>query len=103
MAKIYDSPDDVNLNDVVEVIGVISLENSDDGAFFQSPLKIAKSSSNSGSNFVPKIAHVHVIKLIQLIHTNPLLPVEMSMSYKTEMMQASDKHRAYIHLQNKQA
>ena len=89
VAKIYDSPDDVNLNDVVEVIGVLSLENSDDGAFFQSPIKLAKSSSKSDNKYFTKVPHVHVIKLIQLIHTNPLLPVEMSMVYKTELMQAS--------------
>ena len=89
VAKIYDSPDDVNLNDVVEVIGVLSLENSDDGAFFQSPIKIVKSSSKSCNSFAAKVPHIHVIKLVQLIHTNPLLPVEMSMAYKTDLMQAS--------------
>ena len=96
VCKIYESPDDVNLNDVVEVIGILALDCTDDGTFFSStPVSrkssIASTSTNDTtedvSTFPPKIPHVHVLKLIQLNHTNPLLPIELSLPLRTQLMQ----------------
>jgi hypothetical protein len=92
VCKIYESPDDVNLNDVVEVIGILALDSTDDGTFFASTPMTGKSSIASNdsadvSTFPPKIPHIHVLKLIQLNHTNPLLPIELSLPLRTQLMQ----------------
>ncbi len=91
VCKIYESPDDVNLNDVVEVIGILALDCTDDGTFFASMSRKLSIASNDTpedvSTFPKKIPHVHVMKLFQLNHTNPLLPIELSLPLRTQLMQ----------------
>jgi hypothetical protein len=50
---VYDAPDDVNLNDVVEVVGVLSVGGGGDDAAKRSNVSPAKNST---------FPHVHVVK-----------------------------------------
>jgi len=83
IAKIYDAPDDVNLNDVVEVVGVLSVETSRD----ETSISSVKKASTVRPSKDTSLAHVHVIKLFLLSHSNPLLPVELTLAKRTEILE----------------
>jgi hypothetical protein len=61
VVKLYDGPDDVNLNDVVEVIGVLSLNWTDNENVVSS--KKAMNICPSRNSTFP---HIHAITLVQV-------------------------------------
>jgi hypothetical protein len=59
IAKVYDSPDDINLNDVVEVIGVLSFDTSRDETSLSATNKSAVGPKES------TLPHIHVPILLK--------------------------------------
>ena len=84
IAKIYDAPDDVNLNDVVEVVGVLTVDSAHDETSFSCGKKASIRPLKDTT-----LAHVHVIKLFLLSHSNPLLPVELTLAKRTEFFEVN--------------
>ena len=61
VVKLYDGPDDVNLNDVVEVVGVLSVNWTDNENVVSSKKSINICPSRNST-----FPHVHAITLVQV-------------------------------------
>lgn len=81
VAKIYDCPDDIALNDVYEVVGVLSLDFHPDEDLDQEA-DVPKSSPSRNSVY----PHVHTISVFKLNHSNPLLPINFTPEVKAQQL-----------------